>query len=146
MQINKIGHVVLNVKNTEISTKFYSELLGMEIVSINEQRTSAFLSFGSQHHDLALFSAPIESEQGKLGLNHIALQIDGGPDEIEKFQKTLEDYGVPIDRIRDHGITSSVYFMDPDNNRVEVFCELMEKEEGLNYMRNRNQKAGASKR
>lgn len=145
MQINKIGHVVLNVQNTEISTKFYSELLGMEVVSRNEQGTSAFLSFGTQHHDLALFSAPTDSEQGQLGLNHLALQIEGGPEEIEKFQKKLEDRGVRIDRIRNHGITSSVYFMDPDNNRVEVFCELMEKEEGLIYMRNRNQEARATK-
>ena len=145
MQINKIGHVVLNVQNTEISTKFYSELLGMEVVSRNEQGTSAFLSFGTQHHDLALFSAPTDSEQGQLGLNHLALQIEGGPEEIEKFQKKLEDRGVRIDRIRHHGITSSVYFMDPDNNRVEVFCELMEKEEGLIYMRNRNQEARATK-
>ena len=145
MQINKIGHIVLNVHNTEISTKFYSELLGMEVVSRNEQGTSAFLSFGTQHHDLALFSAPTDSEQGQLGLNHLALQIEGGPEEIEKFQKKLEDRGVRIDRIRNHGITSSVYFMDPDNNRVEVFCELMEKEEGLIYMRNRNQEARATK-
>ena len=145
MQINKIGHIVLNVQNTEISTKFYSVLLGMEVVSRNEQGTSAFLSFGTQHHDLALFSAPTDSEQGQLGLNHLALQIEGGPEEIEKFQKKLEDRGVRIDRIRNHGITSSVYFMDPDNNRVEVFCELMEKEEGLIYMRNRNQEARAPK-
>ena len=117
----------------------------MEVVSRNEQGTSAFLSFGTQHHDLALFSAPTDSEQGQLGLNHLALQIEGGPEEIEKFQKKLEDRGVRIDRIRNHGITSSVYFMDPDNNRVEVFCELMEKEEGLIYMRNRNQEARATK-
>ena len=145
MHINKIGHIVLNVKNTEVSTKFYADLLGMEVVSRNEQGTSAFLSFGTQHHDLALFSAPEESEQGRLGLNHIALQIEGGPDEIEKFQQRLEDWGVPIDRIRNHGITSSVYFTDPDDNRIEVFCELMEKEEGLIYMRNRNPEARVAK-
>lgn len=142
MRINKVGHLVLNVKDTRISTKFYSSLLGMEVVSQNQERGSAFLSFGTQHHDIALFAAPTDAEQGQLGLNHLALQLEGGPKELEEFHKKLEEFGISIDRVRDHGITSSVYFLDPDNNRIEVFCEMMDTKEGLNYMRNRNQPAG----
>jgi len=137
VQVNKVGHVVLSVKDPEKSAKFYSEVLGMEIVSYNEERRSAFLSFGTQHHDIALFCAPIESVRGQIGLNHIAFQINGGVEELHFLHERLLAYGAIIDRTSDHGITTSVYFFDPDGNRIEVFCEMMDPEEGLNYMRNR---------
>ena len=56
-RINKVGHVVLNVKDVETSVKFYTEALGMEVMRLREN-SAAFLSFGTQHHDIALFKAP----------------------------------------------------------------------------------------
>ena len=73
-RVNKVGHVVLNVADVDNSIEFYTEALGMELMSKNE-RGMAFLSFGSQHHDIALFPAPVEAERGTLGLNHIALRV-----------------------------------------------------------------------
>ena len=55
-RINKVGHVVLNVKDVETSVKFYTEALGMEVMRLRES-SAAFLSFGTQHHDIALFKA-----------------------------------------------------------------------------------------
>ena len=74
-RINKVGHVVLNVKDVETSVKFYTEALGMEVMRLRES-SAAFLSFGTQHHDIALFKAPEGAEMGNLGLNHIAFQIE----------------------------------------------------------------------
>ena len=74
-RINKVGHVVLNVKDVETSVEFYTEALGMEVMRLREGN-AAFLSFGAQHHDIALFKAPEGAEMGKLGLNHIAFQIE----------------------------------------------------------------------
>src|ERR1043166_3323444 len=73
-RINKVGHVVLNVQDVETSVKFYTEALGMEVMRLREGN-AAFLSFGTQHHDIALFKATEGAEMGKLGLNHIAFQI-----------------------------------------------------------------------
>ena len=76
-KINKVGHVVLNVKDVDASVQFYTKALGMEVMRLREGN-AAFLSFGTQHHDIALFKAPEGAEMGTLGLNHIALQIAGG--------------------------------------------------------------------
>jgi catechol 2,3-dioxygenase len=133
-KINKVGHVVLNVKDVEASVNFYREALGMEVMRLREGN-AAFLSFGTQHHDIALFKAPEGAEPGTLGLNHIALQIEGGETELRQLYGRLIQHGAKIDRTTDHGMTHSVYFFDPDGNRLEIFCEMMEPEVGRHHMR-----------
>jgi catechol 2,3-dioxygenase len=133
-RINKVGHVVLNVKDVDASVKFYSEALGMEVMRLTEGN-AAFLSFGTQHHDIALFKAPEGAEAGKLGLNHIAFQIEGGETELRQLYGRLIQHGAKVDHTTAHGATHSIYFFDPDGNRLEIFCELMDPEAGRKYMR-----------
>jgi catechol-2,3-dioxygenase len=134
-RVNKVGHVVLNVRDLDASIRFYTEGLGMELMSRNQERHMAFLSFGTQHHDIALFKAPEGAERGELGLNHIAMQIEGGEAELKQVYGRVVKAGARIDRTTDHGLTRSVYFFDPDDNRLEVFCEMMKPEEGRQFMR-----------
>jgi len=133
-RINKVGHVVLNVKDVETSVKFYTEVLGMEVMRLREGN-AAFLSFGAQHHDIALFKAPEDAEKGTLGLNHIAFQIEGGETELRQLYGRIVEHGTPVDFTTDHGMTRSVYFFDPEGNRLEIFCEMMDSEDGRQYMR-----------
>ena len=53
----RIGHVVLNVKDVEESTKFYTDVLGFHISKQSD--TATFLTCGKIHHDLALFESRI---------------------------------------------------------------------------------------
>jgi catechol 2,3-dioxygenase len=133
-RINKVGHVVLNVKDVEASVTFYTEALGMEVMRLRAGN-AAFLSFGTQHHDIALFKAPEGAEKGTLGLNHIAFQIEGGETELRHLYGRLVQQGAKVDYTTDHGLTHSVYFFDPDGNRLEIFCEMMDPEGGRQHMR-----------
>ena len=56
LQPKRIGHLVLNVSNNEVSTKFYTEVLGFE-VALDRPGLGTFLTCGKIHHDLALFQA-----------------------------------------------------------------------------------------
>ena len=123
-RINKVGHVVLNVTDVGASARFYTEALGMEVMRLREGN-AAFLSFGTQHHDIALFKAPEGAERGQLGLNHIALQIEGGETELRQLYGRLVQQGAKVDFTTDHGMTHSVYFFDPDGNRLEIFSQEM---------------------
>jgi catechol 2,3-dioxygenase len=133
-RINKVGHVVLNVKDVEASVKFYSEALGIEVMR-HREGSAAFLSFGTQHHDIALFKAPENAEMGTLGLNPIAFQIEGGETELRQLYGRLPQHGAKVDYTTDHGATHSVYFFDPDGNRLEIFREMLAPEAGRQHMR-----------
>ncbi len=132
----RVGHLVLNVKDLQASKKFYEEVLGFEI-SI-ERPTGVFFTCGKIHHDLALFQAPegaMPVTEGQLGLNHFAVQVED-LEALTEVYNTLKDKGATLDRNTDHGMTSSVYFFDPDNNRIEFFCNNnATAEEGLAMMR-----------
>ena len=122
-KINKVGHVVLNVSDLDTSMAFYTAALGMEIMAHNTERQMAFLSFGTQHHDIALCQAPAGAERGVLGINHIAMQIEGGAEELSQLYGRLLKAGAQIDRTTEHSTTLSVYFFDPDGNRLEIFSQ-----------------------
>ena len=136
-KINKVAHVVLAVSDVERSKKFYRDVVGMELVSDRPlDGPSAFLSFGSQHHDIALFQAPPGAQRGEIGLVHVALQVQGGRDELRKMVAHLEAHGVKPTSPVTHGITNSVYFQDPDGNTLEAYVEAFATAgEGIEYMR-----------
>ena len=133
----RVGHLVLNVKDQDASTKFYTEVLGFEI-AIERSGFGTFLTCGKIHHDLALFQAAEDAAPvtpGGLGLNHMALQVEDF-DTLTQYYHRLRDFGVEIDHSPDHGMTKSIYLHDPDGNGIELFCNSRETaEEGLAEMR-----------
>ena len=132
----RIGHLVLNVKDVEASEKFYTEILGFEVAV--KRPFGTFLTCGKIHHELALFQASEDAQpvaEGRLGLNHFAVQLEDFEALKEAYQY-LKAHDVQIDRLVDHQMTQSVYFFDPDGNRIEFFCNSTETaEEGLALMR-----------
>jgi len=129
----RIGHIVLNVKDVEASTKFYTDILGFQIALQKED--AAFLTCGKVHHDLALFKAKQTFRlQDGIGLNHMAIQVEDF-DMLIEYYNILEINNVKIDRTTDHGMTRSIYLTDPDGNGVELFCNSQENPaEGLELM------------
>ena len=121
VNLKRVGHLVLNVKNVQKSTQFYIEVLGFQVAL--QKKDATFLTCGKIHHDLALFQAspmapPVS--KGGLGLNHMALQVEDF-DMLTKYYHVLKDREL-IDRTTDHGMTSSIYLKDPDGNGIELFC------------------------
>ena len=133
----RVGHLVLNVRDQEASTKFYTEVLGFEIVT-ERPGFGTFLTCGKIHHDLALFQAAPDAapvQEGALGLNHMALQVED-LDMLKEYHQRLQEYGMTELRTTDHNMTKSIYLKDPDGNGIELFCDTFETdEEGLAEMR-----------
>ena len=133
----RVGHLVLNVKDQAVSTKFYTEVLGFEI-STERPGFGTFLTCGKIHHDLALFQAAPDAapvQEGALGLNHMALQVED-LDMLKEYYQRLQEYGLTDLRTTDHSMTKSIYLKDPDGNGIELFCNSQDSaEEGLAEMR-----------
>lgn len=134
-RIQRVGHVVLRVTDVPKAEAFYRDALGMETVRRSEG--AAFMSFGTQHHDIGLFSVRGEQTRGNVGLGHVALVAEGGMAELEALHQRLVDHGVEIVSLTDHGMTKSVYFNDPDGNRLEIYVDLMTPDEGKRFLAER---------
>ncbi len=134
----KVGHVVLKARDIEQAEKFYTEVLGFEVVMRLTHPRGVFFTLGEQHHDLAVLEVPPEADEPKadqVGLHHVALQVENFA-ALKDCYRTLKSHGVPIVRAVDHGITKSIYFCDPAGNRLELYCDVGE--DGLAQIRRQN--------
>ena len=52
--IQKVGHVVLKVRDLEKAREFYCGVLGMKLAKFDPDR-GMFLRFNDYHHDIAIF-------------------------------------------------------------------------------------------
>src|SRR5438132_12140154 len=78
IQARRLGHVVLNVRDAEKSRDFYTQTLGLKVAHENLERGAVVLSFGKEHHDLALFQQATGEPPAKTqrGLHHVAWRLD----------------------------------------------------------------------
>ena len=123
-KIKRVGHVVLGVRDPQRSIKFYTEALGMELVNVLEEMQMAFFSFGERDHDIAVIKVPDDQPVGSAGLAHTALEIEGGQEQLRELYERLKSYGAQVEFTADHVLTKSVYFFDPDGNRLEIYYEM----------------------
>lgn len=139
-----INHMVLNVRDLEVSHKFWTEIMGFRCVAELKPvpgRVRPKMRFYSgldahgdvTHHDIALAEVPKADGNGdrepwsllpkQVGLNHVAI---AWPDRESWLRQVafLRDKGVTFHRRVNHGMTHSVYISDPDGHGIEVLYEL----------------------
>ncbi len=70
-----LGHVVLNVANLKKSENFYQSILGLKISARNRETKMTFLSYGREHHDVALMEQMGSQMGSRLWILNSALQV-----------------------------------------------------------------------
>ena len=127
IQARKLGHIVLKVRDAQKSKEFYTRALGLKVAHEDRDRGAVFLSFGEQHHELALFQLATGDTPAATqpGLHHAAWQL-GSFEELQAAYRELRELGIHVESTIEHNVTRSVYFLDPDGNRVELYCDMVE--------------------
>ena len=123
-----LGHVVLNVRDLKKSEHFYRDVLGMAVSGRNLRTKMSFLSFGKEHHDIALMELPSDAKRiagnGIPGLHHFCVYV-GTDKAVDDLHRLLKKKRIPIvsgPEILEVARNRSIRFLDPDGNRVEVAC------------------------
>ena len=123
-----LGHIVLNVADLKKSEGFYRSVLGLKVSARNLQTKMTFLSYGREHHDIALQALPKGvkhvSGRGAAKLHHFCVYVDRN-DIIDKLYAVLKRRKNPIVSGPETLVVAgnrSISFLDPDGNRVEIAC------------------------
>lgn len=58
------------------------------------------------------------------GLYHIGFKIGDGPESLREVYRELTEKQVPIVGATDHGVTHSLYILDPDGNELELYADV----------------------
>ncbi len=122
MEIKRIDHFVLTVKDIDRTCEFYSRVLGMEIVTFGENRKA--LSFGEQKINLHPFGSEFEPKASSVMPGSADFCLIS-PDPMEQILRHIIESGVeieagPVARTGAAGPLESVYLRDPDGNLLEI--------------------------
>ncbi|HYB70143.1 MAG TPA: VOC family protein [Candidatus Bathyarchaeia archaeon] len=128
MQLKRIGHVLLRVRDLDRSRRFYTAVLGFEVMEQDPEHGGLFMALPGHAHTLDLFpvadpAAARPPMAGGLGVQHVAFQVESEA-ALRDAYFSLAESGVTIVRAVDHVSQKSIYFHDPDGNLLEIYHEL----------------------
>jgi catechol 2,3-dioxygenase len=132
INLQRLGHILIAVRDLEKSKAFYTELLGFKVLEQDPEHGGLFLSLGDYGNTLDLFQSK-DPDIGKqpravigncigLGVRHTAFAVETEQD-LKVAYHALIDAGVTIHKALDHTSQKSVYFYDPDGNLLEIVWE-----------------------
>jgi catechol 2,3-dioxygenase-like lactoylglutathione lyase family enzyme len=122
MEINRLDHLVLTVKDIAATCVFYHDILGMEIETFQENRKA--LKFGEQKINLHQYGHEIDPKAinptpGSGDLCFIADTPIADVIETLRSKAITIEIG-PVERTGATGKIKSVYIRDPDQNLIEI--------------------------
>lgn len=122
MQINTLDHLVLTVADISKTCQFYSEVLGMDIITFDKNRKA--LRFGQQKINLHQKGHEYEPKAQFPTLGSADICLIAETDlatvikELEQKHITIEQG--PLIKHGAHGDLNSIYLRDPDKNLIEI--------------------------
>ena len=115
----KFAHFVLRTGQFDRMVAWYVTVLAARIVFREE--LLCFLSYDDEHHRLALINIPglPERDPDAVGTDHVAYAYTNLGELLSTYRR-LKAAGILPHWPINHGVTTSMYYRDPDNNRVEL--------------------------
>lgn len=122
MKISQIDHLVLTVKDIEVSCVFYTTVLGMEEISFGQGRKA--VAFGDQKINFHQVGKELEPKalQPTPGSGDLCFITTTTLSEVIRHLQTCKVAIIegPVERSGATGTISSIYIRDPDQNLIEI--------------------------
>ena len=116
----RLAHVVLQTAQPDVLCEWYCTVLEGHVVYAGHGLT--FVTFDEEHHRIAflpLSGAADPRSPRTPGLHHVAFTFDDLDGLLERYER-LREHGIRPAAPVQHGVTTSLYYRDPDGNHVEM--------------------------
>jgi len=121
----QLSHVGIFVYDIDRMTAFYTEVFGLRVTDEGPGVTFNFMirfltSSADQHHQLALAAARVP------GAPSTVMQLSFKVSDLQQLREVRAaalEKGATKLRGLNHGNALSIYFMDPEDNTVEVYLD-----------------------
>lgn len=115
----KFAHVALRTAQKNALRDWYCTVLGADVP--HEDDAFCFLSYDEEHHRIAILQqdglAP--ATPGAAGMHHMAYTYRSLEELLVTYER-LKAAGITPWLPINHGMTTSLYYRDPDGNSVEL--------------------------
>lgn len=128
------AHVVFQTAQPQALSDWYCKVLGMQEVMVHG--LIRFLTWDDSQDRLAIVTAPPgvrgpSSGQGVVGFHHVAYSVESLRDLTSQY-RYLKGQGILPQRCMNHGVATSMYYLDPDGNQIELSVEAFASVDDLN--------------
>ena len=115
----KLAHIVRRTARFDAMVTWYRTVFAAEVA--HSDGVLAFLSYDDEHHRFAIAQIPGLADQPEFaaGTDHVAFTYADLGDLLHTYAR-LADAGIEPYWCINHGPTTSMYYKDPDQNRVEL--------------------------
>ena len=123
---HKLAHVVFKTPRIAEMIDWYTTVLDAVVVFADKRIT--FLTYDQEHHRIALIKVPRllripglvwKVHRKFFGIDHVAFTYERLSDLMAAHRR-LADAGIGPVWCINHGPTTSMYYEDPDGNRIEL--------------------------
>ena len=120
----KFAHVVYMTRRFDEMIAWYETVF--EARAVYRNPAFAFLTYDDEHHRFAFANLDLfrpgpadKDDRGEIGVNHVAYTYATAADLLETYDR-LKQAGIMSYWPVHHGTTMSLYYADPDGNRMEL--------------------------
>lgn len=115
----KMSHYVLRTARRAEMHAWYANVLGAETMFASDR--ISFLTYDDEHHRIAFLSHDglRDADMTAAGLDHVAFTYRSLAELIAAYERLKRQAIMPVWQVN-HGPTTSLYYRDPDGNKVEL--------------------------
>ena len=128
---SRFSHLVLQTPRFEEMVDFYKTWLSAK--PMLENQMVCFLTYDDEHHRLMIGNNPgLNPRDPKAaGVVHFAYAVETLEDLVNYYLR-LKSHGILPHQCMNHGFTTSIYYLDPDGNEVEIQIDNFKDKESMN--------------
>ena len=118
----RLSHVGIYVKDVAKMTDFYTRVIGFIVSDAAEDGRITFMTrSATDHHQLVLVRGRAP-DSDKPMVQQVSFNV-GTLANVQRAYRKVREAACKVIEPRCHGNAWSVYFSDPEGNRIEMFCD-----------------------